>query len=116
MIGELLVRFLAGGALVALFALLGDVFSPKSFAGIFAGAPPVALATLTLTVRKEGAAHVAVEARSMVFGAIAFVFYTGCLSLFLHRRRTGPIAATLAWLPLWFAVAAGGFALALRGR
>jgi hypothetical protein len=115
MIGELLIRFLVGGSLVALFALLGDAFSPKSFAGIFAGAPPVALATLALTVHKEGAGHVAVEARSMVFGAVAFVVYTGCLSLFLHRRRSRPVVAALAWLPLWFAVAAGGFALAMRG-
>ena len=115
MIAELLVRFVVGGALVALFALLGDVFTPKSFAGIFAGAPPVALATLALTARKEGAGQVAVEAHSMVFGAIAFVVYTGCLSVFLHRSRSRPVVAALAWLPLWFAVAAGSFALALRG-
>ena len=114
MIADLLIRFLVGGALVSLFALLGDMFSPKSFAGLFAGAPSVALATLALSFRKEGAQYVAVEALSMIFGALAFVSYTSCLSRFLHRRRSRPVVAALAWLPLWVALAAGSFALVLR--
>ncbi len=114
MIADLLIRFVVGGALVSLFALLGDTFSPKSFAGLFAGAPSVALATLALTFRKEGAHHVAVEARSMIFGALSFVLYTACLSLFLHRYRSRPVIAALAWLPLWCAFAAGSFAMVLR--
>jgi hypothetical protein len=40
---ELLWRFLLGGTLVSLFALIGDVVRPKRVAGIFAGAPPLAL-------------------------------------------------------------------------
>ena len=35
---DLLWRFLLGGAIVSLFALLGDVVRPKRFAGIFGGA------------------------------------------------------------------------------
>jgi hypothetical protein len=35
MIGELIVRFIVGGTVVCLFALLGEVLQPKSFAGIF---------------------------------------------------------------------------------
>ena len=42
---QLLLRFLIGGAVVSSFALLGDIVRPKSFAGIFGGAPSVALAT-----------------------------------------------------------------------
>jgi len=49
MVGELLVRFLVGGALVSVFALLGDLFEPKSFSGLFGAAPSVAIATLALT-------------------------------------------------------------------
>jgi hypothetical protein len=111
MIGELAIRFLIGGALVASFALLGDLFSPKSFAGLFAGAPSVALATLALTVHREGAAYVRLEARSMTIGAIAFVVYATCLAAFLHRRSVRPTRAALYWLPVWVAVAAGGFFL-----
>ncbi|HEY6475987.1 MAG TPA: DUF3147 family protein [Polyangia bacterium] len=111
---ELVARFLVGGALVALFALLGDLFTPKSFAGLFAGAPSVALASLALTIEKHGAPEAAVEARSMVWGAAAFFVYAAILSGFLHRHRSRPTFAALGWLPLWFAVAAGLLALTSR--
>lgn len=114
MIGDLLFRFVVGGALVASFAVLGDLFSPKSFAGLFAGAPSVALATLALTVATEGSHDARVEARSMVWGAAAFFVYAASLSVFLHRRKARPLLAALAWLPLWFVLAAGGLALVLR--
>lgn len=114
MIGELAIRFLVGGALVGSFALLGDLFSPKSFAGLFAGAPSVALASLTLAIRQEGPGYAALEARSMTLGAIAFAVYAACLAAFLRRRRARPTLATLYWLPVWFAVAASGFFL-MRG-
>jgi Protein of unknown function (DUF3147) len=45
---DYLVRFVAGGVVVSLFAIVGDVLRPKSFAGLFGAAPSVALATLTL--------------------------------------------------------------------
>jgi hypothetical protein len=35
---ELLWRFLLGGAMVSLFALIGDLVRPERFAGIFGGA------------------------------------------------------------------------------
>jgi hypothetical protein len=114
MIRDLLFRFVVGGALVASFALLGDLFSPKSFAGLFAAAPSVALATLALTVGKEGPLYAGLEARSMAWGAVAFFGYAVALSVFLHRRRARPLRAALAWLPLWFVLAAGGLAVVLR--
>ena len=43
---QYLFRFLMGGMIVSLFASLGDVLKPKSFAGLFGAAPSVALATL----------------------------------------------------------------------
>jgi len=47
---QLVIRFLVGGVIVSLFAVLGDVLQPKSFAGLFGAAPSVALATLALTM------------------------------------------------------------------
>ena len=41
---EYVIRFLVGGAVVSAFSMLGDVLKPKSFAGLFAAAPSVALA------------------------------------------------------------------------
>jgi hypothetical protein len=46
---DYVIRFVIGGAIASLFAVLGDVFRPKSFGGLFGAAPSVALATLTLT-------------------------------------------------------------------
>src|SRR5215831_21045821 len=113
MVGELVVRFLVGGALVSVFALLGDLFEPKSFGGLFGAAPSVAIATLALTIHAHGAAYAAVEARSMVIGALALCAYSSWVSWSLHRRkgRVGP-AVFLAFVP-WFAVVALGWTLGL---
>jgi hypothetical protein len=72
---QLIIRFLVGGALLSLFAVLGDVLKPKGLAGLFAAAPPVALATLSLTILTDGKDYAAIEAKSMVAGAPAFVLY-----------------------------------------
>jgi hypothetical protein len=72
---ELVVRFLVGGAIVSLFALIADVLKPKGFAALFGAAPSVALATLALTIATHGRLYAATEARSMVAGAAAFLLY-----------------------------------------
>ena len=51
---EILVRAALGGMVVSAFAVLGDILKPKSFAGRFAAAPSVALATLSLAVMQHG--------------------------------------------------------------
>jgi hypothetical protein len=113
-VGELVARFFLGGTLVALFAVVGDLFTPKTFAGLFAAAPSVALATMLLTLHKEGAALVAVEARSMIVGAVAFTAYASVVAWVVHRRRTRPTAVAVAALVVWAAVAAVGWALFVR--
>jgi hypothetical protein len=112
--GELVARFFVGGALVALFAVMGEAFTPKSFAGLFAAAPSVALATMLLTLHKEGAAFVAVEARSMIVGALAFTAYASAISWVLHRRRLRPTAVAIAALAVWGGIAAAGWAVFVR--
>lgn len=71
---ESIIRFLVGGAVVSVFAILGDLLRPKSFAGLFGAAPSVALATLALTIAKHGGGYAATEGRSMILGAGEFVF------------------------------------------
>jgi|HubBroStandDraft_1064217.scaffolds.fasta_scaffold676809_2 hypothetical protein len=97
-------RFLIGGAIVSFFAVLGEIFRPKSFAGLFGAAPSIALATLGLTIAKDGKAYAAVEARSMIFGAIAFFCYASAASWLLMRYKIRTLTATLALLPIWFGV------------
>ena len=108
---EYVVRFLVGGIIVSIFAALGDVFRPKSFAGLFDAAPSVALATLVLTVANDGPGYAAVEARSMVAGAIALAAYSQAVALWMMRRRPSSLAAAVSVMPVWFAVALGLLAL-----
>jgi hypothetical protein len=109
---EILLRVIVGGGVVSVFALLGDLLKPKSFAGLFGAAPSVALATLALTVMKDGKAYASTEARSMVLGALAFFLYACVVGWLLIRRRmpvlsTAGLAITV-WVGcafgLWFAV------------
>ena len=101
---QILIRFLVGGAVVSLFALIGDVLKPKSFAGLFGAAPSVALATLGLTVASQGSSYAAIEARSMIAGAIAFFVYASCISWVLMHYRFKSLGISLAVMPVWFVV------------
>lgn len=105
--GELLIRFVVGGAVVSCFALLGDLFKPKSFAGLFSAAPSVALATLALTVVLKGSSYAALEARSMMLGALAFLAYVFVAGLLLLRHKLPAKTVTLVLLPVWIGAALG---------
>ncbi len=101
---ELVFRFLIGGAVVSIFAVLAEVFKPQSFAGLFGAAPSIALATIGITIAHYGKAYAATEAHSMVFGAIGFFCYASAASWFLLRLKIPALAATLALLPVWLGV------------
>ena len=111
---DLLLRFLIGGTVVSLFAVLGDIFRPKSFAGLFGAAPSIALATLGLTIASHGRDYAAIEARSMILGAIAFFFYAIAVSYILIRYRPPTELATIGLMPVWFVVAFSLWTLFLR--
>ena len=106
-------RFLAGGIAVSAFAALGDALRPRTFAGLFGAAPSIALATILITLSREGAPYVAVEARSMVLGALAMAAYCSTVYIFLRRRRMSSLPATMAALLVWFAAAFGTAALVI---
>jgi hypothetical protein len=107
MLRELLIKFVIGGLVVSLFAATGELFKPKTFSGIFGAAPSVALASLALAFGTDGAATVAVAARSMIIGAVALYVY-GAACVVAARRTRGPAWLTAAGLwVVWFAVAFG---------
>lgn len=112
---DLILRFLIGGLVVSVFASLGDIFRPKSFAGLFGAAPSIALATLGLTIAGEGKPYAALEARSMVFGALAFFAYASCVSWALMRYKRSALMTTALLLPVWLLCALGLWLVALRG-
>jgi len=104
---QILIRFLVGGIIVSAFALIADLLKPKSFAGLFGAAPSVALATLGLTVSKEGSRYAASEARSMMAAAIAFFVYASFVSWIMMRYKPKALWVTLGSIPVWFGVAFG---------
>lgn len=112
---DTLIRFVIGGLVVSAFAAGGDIFRPKSFAGLFSAAPSIALATLGLTVRHEGKAYVSTEARSMMLGAAAFFIYACATSFLLMHYRQRALRITLALMPVWFAASFGLWLLLERG-
>lgn len=101
--------------MVSLFAALGDILRPKSFAGLFGAAPSIALATVGLTIFQDGKAYAVLECRSMILGAVAFFAYALLVGWVLRRYKPHALFASLALMPTWFAISLGLWFL-LEGR
>lgn len=104
---DIIVRFFIGGLVVSVFSLISDLLKPKTFAGLFGAAPSIALATLALTVMKEGKQYAAIEGRSMILGAVALFAYSLALTHILLRLRRSALPVSLVLLILWMGVATG---------
>ena len=104
---ELVIRFLIGGVIVSFFSLLGGLFRPRSFAGLFGAAPSIALATLPLTIRKNGAIYAAIEGRSMLAGAVALLIYSFLVSWLLLRHKFPAAKTAACTIASWFLSAFG---------
>ncbi len=114
MLQESIIRFLVGGVVVSVFAVLGDLLRPRSFAGLFGAAPSVALATLALTIAKQGGSFAAAEGRSMVLGAIALCVYSKTVSWLMMRYKLHALLTTLLSMILWLGIAFGPWFVLLR--
>lgn len=110
----LVIRFVIGGLVVSFFAALGDSLKPKSFAGLFGAAPSVALATLTLTAFHDGKPYAALEARSMILGAAAFLVYSVACTRILAKGNAGVSMVTVSALGLWLVCAVGLWTVLVR--
>lgn len=87
------------------FSLLGQAGHPKGFAGLFAAAPSVAVASLALTVAVKGPAATVLYAQGMLIGSARMLAY--CLvSLYIIERLHALLGSVLAWLA-WLVVAGG---------
>jgi len=113
-LSDTLIRFLIGGLVVSAFATVGGLFKPISFAGLFGAAPSVALATLALTISKDGKVYAATECRSMMAGATGLCLYSILVSQLLSRYQLSALAATLSTIPVWFLTAFGLWRVFLR--
>jgi hypothetical protein len=99
---DLIFRFIVGGLIVSLFAIIGDVMKPRTFAGLFAAAPSVALATLSLTMW------------TMIFGAIALCVYAFVVIHLITNYKLHAASATLCAIPAWLICSLGAWFLVLR--
>ena len=108
------IRFMVGGVVISLFAILGDVLKPKGFAALFGAAPSVAVATLGLTVLTDGKDFAAIEARSMIAGALAFVIYGIACVYLMGVKRIKASRAAISALCIWGLTAWGLWALSLH--
>jgi hypothetical protein len=104
---EIAIRFVIGGVSVSIFAVLGDICKPKTFAGLFGAAPSVALATLALTVAKNGPCYAAVETTSMIISVIGLFVYACCLSRIMIRCHYQTLGVALSLLMVWAATVFG---------
>ncbi|HKR99718.1 MAG TPA: DUF3147 family protein [Candidatus Dormibacteraeota bacterium] len=110
--GIILVRAVLGGAFVVAFSVLSEVLRPKSFSGIFAAAPSVALASLLVTTFVHGPAAVALAATGMIVGALGMIA-AAVVGVDAVKRLRG-LKGSLAAIAVWLMVAGGVYAVALR--
>jgi hypothetical protein len=82
---------------------------------LFGAAPSIALATVSLTIHKEGRAFAAIEGKSMLLGAVAFLCYAALASLLLRRFKLSALSTALVLMPVWFGVSLGLWAI-VAGR
>lgn len=111
---DVFLRFIIGGFVVSGFATIALLLKPKTFAGLFGAAPSVALATITMTASRQGKAYAAIEARSMIAGAVAFLAYAALVSWLSKRDVANTLVLTSSAISLWFGVAFGLWYLFLR--
>lgn len=104
-VGILALRGLAGGTLVVVFALISEAVKPKAFAGIFAAAPSVAVASLTITVLTDGAAKARLSSMGMVAGGVGMALC--CIVAVATIPQMKALKGSLVAIAAWLAVALG---------
>jgi hypothetical protein len=106
-LSEVIIRFFIGGLVVSAFSLISDLLKPKTFAGLFGAAPSIALATLGLTVLKQGPRYAAIEAHSMILGSMALFAYAAATSYVILRFQFPAVRVMTVGLFFWLGVASG---------
>jgi uncharacterized membrane protein (GlpM family) len=98
-----LVKALAGGSLVVVFALLSESLRPKRFAGLFGAAPAVAIAGLAVTLVSKGVVDARDDSLGMIAGSVGLAAYACATVLLLKRTR--PLISSIAGLAVWLGIA-----------
>lgn len=101
---SIVVKALAGGSLVVVFALLSQSLKPKRFAGPFGAAPAVAIAGLAVTLASKGVLDARDGSLGMTAGSAGMVAYA-CATVALLKRAPSLVSSATGLL-VWVTVAA----------
>lgn len=101
---SIVIKALAGGSLVVVFALLSQSLHPKRFAGLFGAAPAVAIAGLAVTLVSKGVLDARDGTLGMVAGSAGMAAYA-CATVALLKRAPS-LVSSMTGLLVWVAVAA----------
>lgn len=105
------IRFLFGGAVSVLAALIGQLINSR-VGGIFTAFPAILLASLTIINREDGKHKAEEDATGGIVGAIALVICAIVLSLTLEALA-GALALLLS-LVVWLVCAVGLYAISYK--
>jgi hypothetical protein len=110
---DMMLRFLIGGIVVSVFAILGDVVKPESLGGVCCG--PHHCAGYAGADNAQTWGRVCGDRGKVDDSWRHRIFAYACVvSFVLMRWRPKALTTAIAFLPLWFAVAAALWALWLR--
>lgn len=110
---EILARAALGGTFVVLFALVAEAVEPKRFAGLFGGAPSVALGSLSIGLIVDPPRLLGAEGVTMIAGAVGFVAFCAVAKRLLGRVH--PLWAAVGGLGAWIAVSGVLYGLGALG-
>jgi Protein of unknown function (DUF3147) len=108
----LVLKGLAGGTFVVVFALIGSTVRPKRFAGLFSAAPSVATASLLIAAYSSGLREITHDAQALIVGAVAMIV-AALLGLPLLGRLSA-FRTSLCITGFWAGAAAIGYVAVLR--
>lgn len=110
---DFIIRFLFGGAVSVLAALIAQLTNGR-IGGIFTAFPAILLASLTIIARVEGKYDAEETARGGIVGAVALVITAIVLSLTLNVL-TGPLSLLLS-LAVWLLCAIGLYVVSYKAK
>lgn len=108
----IVIKGLAGGAMVVLFSAIGEAVRPRGLAGITSAAPSIALASLLVALIASGATTAYELALGMIAGAAAMIAW--CLVGVEGLKRLGALKGSVLTTGVWLVSAVSLWAVFLR--
>jgi uncharacterized membrane protein (GlpM family) len=102
-VATILLKGLAGGSLVVVFAAISEILAPKRFAGLFGAAPAVALAGLAIGLATKPVHDAHENTIGMLAGCAGMVAYAAAAVALL--KRLPALRASALALGAWLLIA-----------